>query len=229
MLVRNIIKAAYANLGAIDGAGEPESWQYEQGLQSLNSMLASWSREKLTIYGAVDESFTLTPGDGVYTVGVGADFNTAWPFDVINAFYRDANGIDTPLVITTQGQYDSLADKSISARPEYLVYDPKGYPTGTATLYPVPDSAYTLFWTAQKVITSYASIDATVGIAPEYEEALEYNLTLRLAPKCRVPVSQEIAALARISKSVIPVDIEPAQFDGAFKTRTRYNIFSDNV
>ena len=226
MLVRNIIKAAYQNLGVTDGSGEPEAWQYAQGLQSLNSMLASWSREKQTLYGLFDESFTLTIGKASYTVGTGGELNTAWPFEIQSAYYRDSNSIDYPIQIVSQDQYERVSVKSTETRPRYLVYNPKGYPTGNATLYPVPDEAYTLFWTAQKVITSYATIDDTVGIAPEYEEAMEYNLTMRLAPKCRVPVSQEIAALARMSKAVIPTYIEPAQFDGAFSASNKYNIYS---
>lgn len=226
MLVRNLIKAAYSNLGVIDGAGEPESWQYTQGLQALNSMLASWSREKQVIYVLFDENFTLTIGKQSYTVGTGGELNTGWPFEIQSAYYRDSNGIDYPLQIVSQDQYERVARKTTETRPRYLLYNPKGYPTGNATLFPVPDQAYTLFWTAQKVIISYASIDDTVGIAPEYEEAIEYNLTVRLAPKCRVPVSQEIAALARSSKSVIPTYIEPAQFDGAFRTSNRFNIYS---
>lgn len=229
MLVSQLIKAAYLNLGAVDIEEEPTPAQYAQGLLSLNSMLAAWSRGRMTLYGLFDESFTLTAGKGEYTVGTGGELNTAWPFLIESAFIRDANGTDYPLQIVTQGQYDSLTIKTTQSRPEYLLYNPKGYPTGTMTLFFVPDAAYTLFWTAQKVITSYASIEDSVGIAPEYEEALEYNLTARLAPKCGVDLSRELAMLAVSSKSIIPLAVEPAAFDGAFNTGGRYSIYSDTL
>lgn len=229
MLVSQLIKAAYLNLGAVDIEDEPTPAQYAQGLLSLNSMIAAWSRARMTLYGLFDESFTLTPGKAEYTVVSGGDFNTAWAFQIESAFIRDANGADYPLQIVTQGQYDSLTVKDTESRPEYLIYNPKGYPTGTATLFFVPDAAYTLFWTAQKVITEFASIEDTVGIAPEYNEALEYNLTARLAPKCGVALSRELAALAVSSKAVIPLAVEPAEFDGAFHATGRYNIYSDTL
>lgn len=229
MLVSQLIKAAYLNLGAVDIEDDPTPAQYAQGLLSLNSMIAAWSRERMTLYGLFDESFTLTPGKGEYTVGIGGELDTAWPFLIESAFIRDANGTDYPLQIVTQGQYDSLTIKTTESRPEYLLYNPKGYPTGTMTLFFVPDAAYALFWTAQKVITAYASIEDSVGIAPEYEEALEYSLTMRLAPKCGVDLSRELAMLAASSKSVIPLAVEPAEFDGAFNTGGRYSIYSDTL
>lgn len=216
MTVAELIKAAYADLGVLDIGDDLTPAQYQQGLQSLNSFLGSCSRGRMTLYGLFPESFTLTPGQEVYSVVSGGDFNTAWAYSIVRAFIRDANGVDYPVRIITQAEYDRIALKTVSTRPHSLYYNPKGYPTGSATLYPVPDAAESLHWTAQKVITSYASIEDTLGIAPEYEEFLEFGLALRLAPKMSVPVSPELRELARNAKSIIPVVVEPATFDGAF-------------
>lgn len=228
MVVADLIKAAYSNIGACDIEEGPSAAQYAQGLQSLNSMIKSWSTS-LTLYGLFDESFTLTPGKAEYSVVSGGDFNTAWAFLIESAYIRDDQGTDYPLQIITSGQYESIAVKTVSTRPEFLYYNPKGYPTGTANFYFVPDVAYTLFWSAKKVITEFASIEDTVAIGPEYEEALEYNLSLRLAPKSGASVTPELAALARSSKAAIPCAIEPAEFDGAFAASGRYNVFSDQI
>lgn len=228
MIVADLIKDAYSNLGAIDIEDGPTPAQYAQGLRALNSMLGSWSTE-LALYGLVDEHFTLTPGKDVYTVGVGQDLDTAWPYSIDGAFIRDSNGIDYQLQIISEGQYDQISDKTTQSRPDYLLYIPRGYPVGTATVFYVPDSAYDLYWTAQKVIKEFTSIEDTVGIAPVYEEALKYNLSMRLALPCGVPVTQELAMLARESRSAIPIPIEPASFDGAFNAGKRYSVYSDNI
>lgn len=228
MIVADLIKAAYANIGACDIEEGPSAAQYAQGLQSLNSMVKSWSTS-LTLYGLFDEEFTLTPGKAEYSVGAGGDFNTAWAFLIESAYIRDAQGTDYPLQIITSGQYEGIAVKSVSTRPGFLYYNPKGYPTGVATFYFVPDDAYPLFWSAKKVITEFASIEDTVNIGPEYEEALEYNLSLRLAPKAGAVVPAEVKEIARTSKSVITPVVEPATFDGAFTKAGRYNVFSDQI
>lgn len=228
MIVADLIKDAYANLGAVDIEDGPTPAQYAQGLRVLNSMLGSWSTE-LALYGLVDEHFTLTQGKDVYTVGVGQDLNTAWAYSIESAFIRDSNSIDYQLQIISEGQYDQISDKTTGSRPEYLLYVPRGYPVGTATIFYVPDAAYELYWAAQKVIKEFTSVEDTVGIAPVYEEALRYNLSVRLALPCGVPVTQELAVLARESKAAIPIPIEPASFDGAFKAGKRYSVYSDNI
>jgi hypothetical protein len=229
MLVSSLIKSAYCNLGVVDIEDDPTPKQLEIGLQFLNSMIGAWSVGRMTLYGLVDESFVLTPAKATYTVGIGGELNTAWAYSIQSAYVRDSSGVDYPVQVTTPDQHELIALKSVSARPRHIVYNPKGYPTGNLTIYPVPDLAYTLFWSAQKVIVSYASIEDSVGVAPEYEEALLYNLSLRLALPCNVPVTVELRELARLSKSAIPVAIERAVFDGAFCQSERYNILTDTI
>jgi hypothetical protein len=229
MTVAELIKSAYANIGVTDLEGEPTAAQYELAIRSLNSLLGAWSRSRMTIYGLVDESFPLVAGQAAYTVGASQDFDTAWAYQIESAFLRDSNDLDYPLQLVSPDQYEAVALKTQSARPQSLLYNPKGYPLATATLYPVPDQVYTLHWTAQKVLASFTAGEDTVGIAPEFEEALEYNLAIRLAPKFGVPVSTELAALARTTKSAIPMAVEPAVFGGAFTTNGRYSIYSDTI
>lgn len=224
MLIRDIIKAAYANLGVTDITEGPSPEQYAQGLQSLNSMLASW--KEVTLYGLVDESFALTPGTGSYTVVSGGGFNTAWAMSIEKAFLRDSNNLDYPVRVITTGEYSDIPDKDLEGQPELLFYNPKGYPTGNVTMYPVPDKAYDLHWSALKVLGSFANIDTTLTLPPEYEEAIEFNLSIRLAPKCVVPPPASIVALAKEAYSKLPIVVNPAHFDGAFRTRNSYNVYS---
>ena len=57
-------------------------------LEVLNAMMESWSIERLMIYQILDESFALTAGNGSYTIGVGANFNTARPDRIETALIR---------------------------------------------------------------------------------------------------------------------------------------------
>lgn len=224
-----LIRSAYANLGVLDIEGDLSPAQYEQGRQSLNAMLGSWGRKRLTVNGIVSESFPLVVGQATYTIGSGGSFNTAWPFSINDAFIRDASGIDYPVRVITREQYNSISVKTVDGRPEYLYYDPQ-HPVGVVRLYFVPDATDTLFIDSQKVITSFADIDTAITLPPEYEEAISYNLSIRLAPMVNVPVSKEVAMIATTSFGVINAQpVQPAKFDGAFGTRGVYNIYSDNI
>ena len=224
-----LIRSAYANLGVLDIEGDLSPAQYEQGRQSLNAMLGSWSRKRLTVHGIVSESFPLVVGQSVYTIGAGGNFNTAWPFLIIDAFTRDDNGVDSPVQVITREQYNSISVKTVDGSPEYLYYDPQ-HPIGVIRLYFVPDATDTLFIDSQKVITSFADVDTAITLPPEYEEAISYNLSMRLASMVNVSVPREVAMIAATSFGVINAQpVQPAKFDGAFGTRGVYNIYSDNI
>lgn len=223
--IGQLIKAAYANLGIVDLKSDISPEQYEQGLNSLNAMLGGFSRKRLNLQGTFDESFTLINGQATYTIGSGLEFNTTRPIEIISAFIRDSNGTDYPILVTTQGQYDQIAVKTVTGLPERILFNPR---TSVATLYPVPDDAYTLQWRAQKLITSFAAIEDVITLPEEYEELLEYNLSIRLAPKSNVDTPQEVAAIASSSLANFTMAVEPAQFDGVFVQPGRYNIYSDN-
>lgn len=227
--VSQLIKASYANIGVGDIESGLSPALMEQGFNSLNGMLGAWGRKRLIIRGIVSESFPLVVAQSVYTIGVGGNFDTSWPFQILDAYIRDNNGIDYPVNIITREQYNSISVKTVDGRPEYLYYDPQ-YPTGVIRLYYVPDATDTLFIDSQKVITSFSDVDSSITLPPEYEEALEYNLSLRLAPKTNNPVPPEVAMLASSSFGVINTQpVDPAKFDGAFATRGVYNIYADNI
>jgi len=226
--IGQLIKASYANLGAADIENDLTPAQYEQGRQSLNSMLGSWSKKRLVVTGIVKENFPLVSGQLLYTIGPTGNFNTAWPFQIVDAFIRSSDGIDYDCNVITREQYNSIPVKTTESRPTNLYYEPM-YPIGAIRLYYVPDDSYTLFIDSQKVLTSFATIEDSITLPPEFEEALEYNLSVRLAPKVNTPVPQEVARIAAISYGVISLQpVEPAVFDGAFGTRGRYNVYSDS-
>jgi hypothetical protein len=225
--IGQLIKASYSNLGIVDVEGDLSPAQYAQGLQTLNAMIGSWSKKRLVVNGIVKESFPTVVGQSVYTIGSASDFTTARPMQIVDAFIRK-DGIDYPCNIITREQYNSIIVKTTQARPVNLYYEPL-YPVGVIRLYFVPDEVYTLFIDSQKVITSFATAEDAILLPPEYEEAIEYSLTVRLSPKVNVPVSREVMQIATSSYGVINMQpVEPARFDGSFGTRGRYNIYSDS-
>jgi hypothetical protein len=211
--VQDLIKAALQDIGAI-GKNEPiTASDANDALQKLNFMIDAWSVRSLMVLGAIMESFPLTAGQGAYTIGIGANFNTTKPSKITDAYVRDGYNIDTPVDVVGQDEYDSYEDKIISqARPIALYYDP-GYTqqsvqTGTIYLYYIPDAStpYTLFIGQQKALTEFSAITDTVTFQSAYYEALEYNLAVRLWPQYHdsgKPVSADLHGLALESLNVI--------------------------
>ena len=83
------------------------------------------------------------------------------------------------------------------------------------------------------MLQSITNVTTTISLPGDYEEAIIYNLAIRLAPEHEVPISNEVAALAMASLDAIGVlnaanQIEPVKLDpGIAGGGRRYNINTD--
>lgn len=172
-------------------------------LAALNTMMESWSIERLLVYQILDESFTLTAGDGSYTIGSGANFNTVRPNKIDGALIRDANNSDSPVTIVGADEWRTIQQKTStgSTYPCYLYYDP-AYPNGTINLYPEPQASLSLVISTWKQLQTFALISTTVALPPGYERAIIYNFAIEAAGGFIEP-APSVVKIARESKAAI--------------------------
>src|SRR3989337_1217999 len=109
MILNSLIMLGEKSIG--DSLTSAEQTHY---LAKLNSMLESWSLERLMCYQVVEESKALTTSDGVYTIGSGGDWDTARPTKIVQAFIRDSDNNDTPVKVINAESYNSIVAKSTS-------------------------------------------------------------------------------------------------------------------
>lgn len=176
MTVNTLIRSALRLIGAYDTNGNPTPNQIADALHALNLLLYSLATDRNGIYTVTTESFTLTAGDGDYTT---AELSTSRPIRILKAWIRD-NALDYCVDMIAAADYAQIADKTTTGRPEEMYFNPS-YPAAAISLYPVPDSAYTLYWQAWKPLAQYASADDDLNLPPEYERALRYALAADLA------------------------------------------------
>lgn len=231
MTPSDYIRGAMKEIGALAVGETPTAAELADGLLTLNGMLRSWSAKRLLVYYVTIESFNLAAATASYAIGSGATWNTARPVKIEGAFVRDSNGGDHPVGIIGESRYRGLVLKSNGARPDRLWYNPT-YPTGTIYLFPTPAEVEALWLHSLKQFTAITSgmLTTDYSIPGEYEEAIRYNLAVRLAPGYRKSVSMELAALAGDSLDTIralnaaaqvePVYAEPAVASGG----CRYDI-----
>ena len=178
-----------ASLGETIGAAK-----LANGLSAMNQMLGGWSAQPNSLYFVTEDTHTLVASTGSYTIGSGGDIDTTRPIKILNAFVRDSTS-DYSLELIDRAKYDSIVAKGSTGFPQYLYYEPS-MPTGTIYLYPEPSSAYELHIKSLKPFSSsYAATD-TFALPPGYEEAIKFNLAIRLAPEYGRAVTQEVVALA---------------------------------
>ena len=228
MNAQDIVTSAFRKIGITN----PTATEIDQGRETLNDILATWSIEGLLIPSVTREDFTLTAGTGSYTIGSGGDFNTSRPIRIIAGYIRDSN-TDYPLAVGNVVDYEEIRQKSLQSRPTTLFYIPD-YPLGRIMFDMVPDKAYTFHLTSEKALSTFPDATTDVSLAPEYKRALIYNLAVELASEYDIQVQQQVFQIAQEAKYYIEnynASMKPPEeikVDSALLTTTRYNIYTDS-
>lgn len=140
----------------------------------------------------MDEEFTLTAGDAIYTIGSSGDLNTTRPIRIVEGYIRDSASVDTPLDPTMSlDEWSRIADKSTRGRPARLYYATE-FPLGKIHLDVPPDAAYTLRLWSWKPLSSLATLATSVSLPGEYEKVLRFSLAADLAPEYNVALDSTV-------------------------------------
>lgn len=175
-------------------------------LSRLNSMVDSWSNERLMIFQLSQTSFPLTASQGSYTIGSGGNFNMTRPTRIVDpCFIRDTDGFDSPLQIIDMVAYGRIVDKTADGSyPSYLAYDSGYSATSTATVYfwPEPSAALTTFINTLQPLLTFSTVTQQLSLPPGYQRAIETNFAIEASPGF-MGVSAELVKIARESKAII--------------------------
>lgn len=222
------VTASLKKIGVLAAGEAPESSEAVDALAEGNRMLSSWSNEGLLIFAINQETpVTLVAGDATYTLGAAGDIVNR-PQEIVGAFIRDGS-TDYPLDLLTHDEFIAIRDKSVQSDYPNSLYDDGGYPQRTVTLYPVPSAAKSLVLFTHRALTAITDLSTSVSMPPGYDDALVYNLAVRLAPEYGKAVSDVVAATAIETKAGLKrSNTKPAllRCDDAIVTRKIFNIFT---
>lgn len=221
---QQIINRSLRLIGVLASGETPSADESADALTALNAMLDAWRTESLMVYALRDETLTIT-GASSYTIGSGGALNTVRPVKIESAYLR-LSGIDYPLHIAQANQWNLIADKSTtSSIPDWLYYE-TAFPLGKLWLYPIPDSGV-LHLSTWVPFSAFALADSVI-LPPGYEEAITYQLAMRIAPEYGSQAAQEIAAMgAAAKKDIKRVNFRIPIMDTGLMKGRRYDIKAD--
>ena len=160
--------------------------EMEDAVQAYTLMMAEWMASGFTLTCSVQDTLTLTANRQSYRIGDGLtapDFNTARPNEIVdNAYMRDAGGVDYPVALIGDDQWQDVIYKSTVGTPYWLHFRP-AYPYGTMDFFPKPDYAYILFMNSLKEMDQITDPTTALSIPGYYLNAIKFNLALNLAPE----------------------------------------------
>lgn len=179
-----LIKAALRSIGVIATGETPSAEELTDGLECLRLMLRHWADKNIRIYYTIETSKELD-GSESYTIGLGGDINIARPSGIKRVYIKDDYG----------------NEEDISFR-----YN-AAYPTGT--IYIDSTLTGTAYIESFKQFTEPNVITSTISFPPGYDEAIKWNLAVRLAPEYGKEPSGIVMSLALSALS----DIESKNFN----------------
>src|SRR6056300_227870 len=140
--ISDIVEESYERLGILGVSGH----QLKGARRSLNILFQEWGNRGLHYWEVANNSITLVDGQAVYTMyrstSDGTSDSTAvyGVDDVLEASYRNASSVDTPLTKINRSAYQSLSNKSSEGQPtQYFVQ--RFIDKVTVTLYLTPGSS----------------------------------------------------------------------------------------
>lgn len=200
---QDIIDSALRLLGVLASGETPTQLERNDGLVTLNQLLASWNAQGLPIPGITDEGFSLSGLYG-YTIGTGATINTIRPLRLIAASCT-RNSVAKPATVLYSAQEWVAASKDRSAQGAYaeVVYYNPAYPMGTINIWPAVTSPSFITLYSLKPLTAFGSLGATVTLPDGYERALRFELAGELANEYGRPLGENLARMIADAKTSI--------------------------
>lgn len=193
------IQRALRLLGVLESGATPTTNEYSDGLVALNAMLGMWRNDGLLCYAQQTESLTLSASTASYTIGPSGTLNTTRPLEILAAWIEGY----PPMRILTAEEYASILVKTQTAdRPECVHYEPT-MSTGTLYVYPVPNATLTLKLLTWVMVADFAATSDTVTLPPGWDEAIDSNLGVHMAPEYNVAVPAAVAKMASDSLKAI--------------------------
>lgn len=197
-------------------------------LYRLNAMLDSWQTQRLNVYYILSEAFTLTPGDGEYTIGTGGNFNTVRPIRIDDSCFLRLSDVDYPVALKDEQAYAAIPVKNIQSLPSFFYYQ-ESYPLGIIRFNYLPDQAYSFHIKSTKQLQSFTSLTDSLALPPGYQQAIEMSLAEILCIGGGYPISPDLKKAAYDARIAVKTINSPApimQSEAAYMTRRdRYNIY----
>ena len=230
--VQQVINRSLRLIGVLATGQTPEADETADALTALNAMLDGWMNDKLMTYSLQNITVPLVAGTASYTIGTsGATVTATSPVRIESAYTRKSN-IDYLIELIDSNQYNGIGSKtSASDIPEYLYFNGTN-PNSTITLYPVPNEVNNLYLTVWTPYAAFAAATDTFTMPNGYEDAVAYNLAIRLWPEYPAvqlsPVVIELAktTLASIKRINQQSVIQTTQLAKMFGKNRGYNIIS---
>jgi hypothetical protein len=183
-------------------------------LFTLSGLIDGWGAERLTVFRGNVATFTTTAGKQTYTVGPAAALAPASPdwlldpcppdFNAVTCLPGQPSSIEAELRILTDLQWAEIPLKSLQSNYLGSVW-PNFQPAGYYQLsfFPIPSAAVPVTLYTPLPVGKLLALSSTLQMPPGYQEALVYELAIKVSSKFGPRMPEWLPAAWTAAKSRI--------------------------
>jgi hypothetical protein len=239
---RDLITLALKQAGILGVGQTPLAEDTNDCFTLLQQMIGQWQIKRWLVPALMD-IFTIGNSAKSNPIGPGQFWNVPRPNDIKGGYIKQLNTGITPVSlplrkIFSYEDYIQIAVKDLNSLPTRFFYDAQ-WPIGNIYLFPIPNNTYEchllvetqLGWPlpATNPPTAGTGLDTLFSLPLEYQEAIFYELSIRISAMYQYTASIETLRLAKIAMNAIRVNntqIPKLGMPRALKRGKSFNIFN---
>ena len=205
--VRDILNDALIELGVLDPSETIDAGAANRALREFNRMIQALNIDGPMVYTVNRQLFSLVPGQQVYSIGVGGDFNTTMPIrpgqiDMVSVLFGNP-AVEIPIDILNDEEWRDMSVKQVNSTFPLMVWSNGNYPLNELSFWPIPQMVNSVVLYIWGQTTGFTSINEDVTFPQGYEDFLVNTLALRLGPSYGIQPNGVTAAKAQQAKTLI--------------------------
>lgn len=190
MTAQDLIRSALILTGALAQGESPAPGDVSDAFDRLNRMVSGWKNQRLTMFVTEITEYSLVGSQSEYTIGPGGNFNQFRPQYISYCglvLDNTSPAVEIRLPVITVKDWSFQAVKSLTSTLPTTVYYYTQFPSsgaqagmGKLIFWPVPTQVNSIRLYCPKPIAEFATLTTEYELPPGYQDALEYNLAVRL-------------------------------------------------
>lgn len=174
----------------------------------LQQMIAQWQVNRWLVPALIDIK-TIGNSAKSNTIGAGGYWNVPRPNDIKGGYIIQLNTGPTPVSLPltkvfSYEEYIQIAVKDLNSLASYFFYD-NAWTGGLGNIFiwPIPNNQYECHLLVQADLGWPIDLNTAFTLPPQYQEAIFYNLAIRINSMYQFPASIETMKLAKASLNTI--------------------------
>ena len=178
--VLELITEALVTIKALAVGETPDASMTTDALNKFNEVLEALSLQNLAIYSSIDTVIPVLAGSMRIVLGPGGVSQRPISMNSIDTMYVNYDGVDFPIEVMPQEEYDYLPVKYTTGLPCMASYD-NGYPNAVLSLYPVPERSCVIRISQRQLFTAATSLVDQFQMPAGYRRLVRLMLAWELS------------------------------------------------